>query len=171
MSSVTKTQVGVSHAMLRIGVLCAILLFGLLYGCKEPELPTIVKVRDVQLEGLTNFNVVLQVENPNGKKIVISAAHAEVWLDESPLGTVRLLTPIILPKKQEAEVALQLALQFHSASDQLRLVFALATWNNAHTLELAIDVKGRYGIFPFRKKIARTSYSALQTSLGLPAFP
>jgi len=140
------------------------------WGCSSPEAPSIVAVTDVKLNALTDIRFSLTLRNPNPKKLRIKNVKAELWLDDSPIAELKLCEPIILPKQSETTVSSALALKFRSEADELRLMFAAASWRQ-HKWEVSLAASGRYGLMPFYKSFSRVSYDELQREFQLPAFP
>lgn len=159
-------------SMLRTITALLVFLFSALvfWGCSSPEAPSIVSLSDVQLDSFSDLRFSLTLRNANPKKIKIRHVTAELWLDDSPVAELRLREPITLPKQSETTVSNSLAIQFRTPADELRLMFAIASWQG-HKWEVSLSAKGRYGLMPFYKTIARTSYDALRRELQLPAFP
>lgn len=139
------------------------------WGCSSPEAPSVVKVNDVKLNALTDIQFSLTVRNSNPKKLTIKKIKAQLWLDDAPIAQLSLSEPIILPKQSETTVSSSLALEFRSESDELRIMFAAATWHS-HKWEVSLSAHGRYGLIPFHKTLSRRPLEDFQREFQLPAF-
>ena len=136
-------------------------------SCSTPAAPNIAEVSDIHLEGLSLI-LSAKVQNPNPRRLVLAAAKATLWLDQTEVATIALRSPIKLPKKETSHIEAQLDLVFHSPSDELRFMFSILSLKS-HTLELELSARGRYGLMPFHKKIARAPYRQVFSELGIPS--
>lgn len=149
--------------LLCIGAFVALFL----NSCAAPASPSVKELSDLHLEGLS-LHLSAKVQNPNPRRLVLADAKATFWLDDAEVATIALRSPIKLPKKETSHIEAQLDLVFHSPSDELRFMFSVLSLKS-HTLELELSARGRYGLMPFHKKIARAPYRQVFSELGIPS--
>ncbi|MDR3235866.1 MAG: hypothetical protein LBT48_03970 [Prevotellaceae bacterium] len=128
------------------------------------------KIKNVSFNTMTDISLdlVLTIENPNTRKILIDNVELDAWLGETHLGLVETLEKTALPPKFNGDVKIPLQLTFSS----LQALTVIA--NNAESLnfdnlldkfEVTGFAKIKMGAFVRKHKIERTTIKKLLESL------
>ncbi|PIE84117.1 MAG: hypothetical protein CSA07_03350 [Bacteroidia bacterium] len=144
----------------------------LLGACGRPQSPEITRLanfgigQDAQGDWVVNLDV--QTKNPNRQAVRIVRSAFDVWLDSTPLATIRLKEKVKLPGRSDTTVRIPLVISFRSKSDELRLLFGALARGGVPNIELEGDVKVRLGIYSYKRHLGRQGLGELFRQLGLP---
>jgi len=130
----------------------------LLSGCSAVEEITVGNIRSVELKGINNDVITLEltapVNNPNSFKVKLKDADLKVTNGEALVGTIKQMDDIIIPAKSNQECTINIKVQLANFKGNLLAIYGL--FNNRRDLKLSGTIKVR--AFPYFGKIKIKDY-------------
>lgn len=144
-------------------ILASMILLG---GCGKFEDIAVYGVKDVKFRGMKDgkilLSLILDVENPNNRKITISKIYFKAWMNNRELGKVKNSEKIVLKPNTREEYPIQIEIVLRTAAD----VFKLMNVKEDIIEKLTVEgyIKGRTMCFSKKLVIEKQPFSKLADS-------
>ncbi|PID89987.1 MAG: hypothetical protein CSA97_05285 [Bacteroidetes bacterium] len=167
-----RNQSSYMGGRIRWSLLLALPLLLLVSSCKKPQSPEFTRLVNFGIgqdeNGDWGINLDIKAKNPNRRSVRLTKTSFNVWLDSTPLATIKLKEQVKLPGRSDTTIHIPLVIAFRSKSDELRLLFGALMSGGKPNIELEGDIKVRLGIYGYQLHLGRQGMGTLFRQLGLP---